>query len=186
MAALYDEDPSRWTATTLASRYSAPPKNVEAFLRLVKLRRKGWAGKKSKEEIDRLDSMRADMLKTWARLAEPRAKRGAIAPPSPSLKDASEIPGEMEVEEVEEEVQEIVVKEKSRTFKWLEETIADAAKDRIRKNSFAFIEVGEGAKGKTRAVWIREGSTGDLRLAREQERSVLLDEVRSTDPSVWK
>lgn len=181
MAALADEDASRWTATTLAKRFDVAPENVAAILRLRRLR-----GPADEDGVARL---REQVRDAWAGLAEVVDRSGparlAAVAPEVEVVPAGETEGEAE-EEVEVEVE--VVEEvcaKSKTAVWVESEGGKAARDTVRRNSFAFIEVGV-AKDVDGAVWIREGSTGALRAADAEERKALLQQCRVDQTTAWQ
>lgn len=204
MAGLYSEDAARWNATTLAVRFGAPRENVEMWLRLCKLR--GIVSKKAKrtaEEEKAVEGMREKAATAWKALPEVTERRRWVTAPSTieasengggtevSMKveggetEATEVAGEKDAT-VEEETEEKIV-QKSRTAEWVETFCENAPRDVSRRTTFAFIEVSR-KKGEEleRAVWIREGVSGCLRVARKEEREVLLSKVRSQDASVWK
>lgn len=173
MAALAAEDGTRWTATTLAARFGAPAENVAALLALRRMR--------PKQEPEKLRQVRDDVGRAWAGLVEVPGRRGGM------LARAAEVVGEVDMDgETGDEVvveEEVVEREKSGTMRLVEELCARGAeKDVVRNTSFAFIEVGSGDV--ERAVWVREGS-GELRLASESERKVLLKGGRADECEAW-
>lgn len=208
MAGLHDEDAARWNATTLATRFGAPRENVEMWLRLCKLR--GRASKKVKrsaQEEEALEEMRTKAVAAWKGLPEVMERRRWMAKPSvieeagrekdrnktEEAEEGAKVDGdekEKEVVRAEEEAQEEgeqKVLRRSRTAEWVESFCENAPRDVSRRTTFAFVEVA-GKKGEEmeRAVWIREGKSGVLRVARREERDVLLSKTRSQDASVWK
>lgn len=201
MLALHDEDGSRWTATTLSARFSAPRENVEAILKLRRFRAPESVGgreKRSADEQKELEIMREQMVNAWKQVPEVTERSGyrrgnqSLAKPSvlPKGEAAAVAAQEGEVDAKEKEVgdaEEKKVVEKSKTAKWIEETCEKAALDVKRRTTFAFIEVGNSRDEEVeRAVWMREGGTGKLRVANEMERKVLLQQVRVVDSGLWK
>lgn len=216
MLALHAEDSARWSATTLSARFSAPRENVEGLLRLARFRQREEVSgreRRSQEESEGLEKMREKAVKAWKELPELTERGGSrrgerrLAEPSVMAKGeaakvaAKETEGGGVVAEAEhgepEEEEELVVVEKSvrksRTAEWVEEFCKEAERDVSRRTTFAFIEVGgkgkEGGGGMEeveRAVWIREGESGKLRVAEEMERKVLLHKVRVVDSGLWK
>lgn len=202
MLALHAEDGSRWTATTLSARFSAPRENVEAILKLRRFRAPEGVGgreRRSADERKELESMREQMLNAWKQLpdvversgyrrADQRLSKPSVLPKGEAAAVAAE-EGEVEMKEKEEvgEVEETKVVEKSRTAKWVEEMCENAALDVKRRTTFAFIEVGNSRDVEVeRAVWMREGATGKLRMASEMERKVVSQQVRVVDSGLWK
>lgn len=192
MAALHAEDSKRWNASTLSARYAAPRENVEAWLRLCKARQG-----REKSEGEEMTRLREQVGEAWGKLRESGDKRRVMRA-GPTKKEESDVAvkseekgEEMEagLEQPEEEPADEVKAEvrKTRTAEWVERVCELGVRDVKRKTTFAFIEVGkEVGEGVQRAVWIREGSTGKLRVAVDREREVLLGRARSQDPSVWK
>eukprot|EP00177_Eucheuma_denticulatum_P008409 GFKZ01015293.1.p1 GENE.GFKZ01015293.1~~GFKZ01015293.1.p1 ORF type:complete len:236 (+),score=43.02 GFKZ01015293.1:209-916(+) len=195
MAALHEEDSKRWNASTLSARYTAPRENVETWLRLVKVRQS-----KEKAEGEEVTRLREQVAEAWGRLRESSEKRRVIrAKPTSkeernvadeSADESTEMEAKMEAEveaEMEETIEEHKVElGKTRTAEWVEKVCEMGVRDVKRKTTFAFVEVGkEVSEGLDGAVWIREGSTGKLRVAVDRERDVLLGKKRSQDPSIW-
>lgn len=208
MAGLHAEDASRWNATTLAARFGAPRENVGMWLRLCKLR--GHAPRRKKrngEEEKAIKEMRMKAVAAWKALPELAERRRWVAKPSvienagtgkeknvtEGTEEREKVEGdkdEKDILNVKEESQEEGEKRvlpKSRTAEWVESFCENAPRDVSRRTTFAFIEVA-GKKGEEmeRAVWLREGKSGVLRLARKEERDVLLSKARSQHASVWK
>lgn len=192
MKALHLEDGSRWSASTLAARFGARRENVAGLLKLVRAGRK--EARRGGEEGERLEKLREEAARAWRevkegggggkrygrRLAAASTREGAGAAVQREEKKKE---GE---QEAEQEMVEQVVRRKSRTAVWVEELCERAEVDVKRRTSFAFIEVG-GEKGEDvdKAVWIREGASGKLRVADERERDVLLQKVRVVDSGLW-
>lgn len=206
MLSLHEEDRGRWSVTTLSARFRAPRENVEALLKLGRVRneRAKELGRLNEEERKKVDEMSEGMVKAWMRLAEvdggawKRGGRGLAEASELAKGEASAVAAaaaggggeEQEEEEVgkgeDEEMD--VVRKKSRTAEWVEKFCEDAERDVCRRSSFAFIEVGGkgGDREVERAVWIREGASGVLRVADPKEREVLLEKVRVVDSGLWQ
>lgn len=192
MKALHLEDGSRWSASTLAARFGARRENVAGLLKLVRAGRKD--ARRGGAEGERLEKLREEAARAWRevkegggggkrygrRLAEASRMEGEGVKVRKEEKQEKE--GEQEVMEMEEQV----VRRKSATAVWVEGLCERAEVDVKRRTSFAFIEVG-GEKGEDvdKAVWIREGASGKLRVAEERERDVLLQKVRVVDSGLW-
>lgn len=203
--ALHEEDPKRWNVTTLSSRFSAERANVEAVLRLFRLRQMRRREVKTRSEEDRVRIERAEerSMEAWKLLGEGVYRGRAIARASVSggegLGEDGDGEGESESESegagaedtVEDAVQAGGGEEKKEVVKsawaeFLEKEIDRAEVDVSRRTTYAFVEIGEGGDDIRRAVWVREGESGRLRLAEEEERRLLMNEVRARDSQAWK
>lgn len=203
MLSLHAENPTRWNATTLAHRFSAPRANVAAILKLYALRTEPAASKPSlaDEKSASLCNARDAALAAWAGIPEVKGMSGrgrARAPPSDTpapLADAAEasareLAGLAEAtgaEGSEEGIGEGAREEELPKSKWWgrvkELCEGEAELDAKRKTTFAFIEVGK--RKETRAVWLRDGATGKLRMADDEERRFLLEETNMRDTKAF-
>lgn len=203
MLALHEEDKNRWTATTLATRFKAPQENVDALLKLGAIRRRREEALQAAngETREKITHLRTQAVKTWAalpdgsistsrwRVAKPthadvtgehnlRAARKASAePPNKSDPMTNETIAENSNTEEPEP-------EKSTWAEHIERICENAELDSVRKTTFAFIEVGK-RQDLHRAVWIREGATGKLRLADQEERKLLTNRVTVRDSKAF-
>lgn len=193
--ALHEEDPKRWNVTTLSTRFSAERGNVEAILRLFRMRqmRQREAKARSEEVQSRVEQLEQRSVEAWNMLGEGVFRGRAIARASVSGGDGLGHEGEAESGDVEEGVDDGAqtdgAEEKFVNSSWaefLEREIEGAEVDVSRRTTYAFVEIGEGGAEVRRAVWLREGDSGRLRLAEEEERQLLVNEVRARDSQAWK
>lgn len=117
-----------------------------------------------------------------APVARPSAKVAAVSDHASGEVSVSEEEGKDDVEESDVKEQVVV---KSAWAQELEQDVGHAERDVTRRTTFAFVEIGV-EKHVSGAVWVREGETGVLRLAQEEERRLLLGEVRARDTEAWK
>jgi len=203
MIDLHEEDSSRWTSTTLSARYSAPIENVSALLKLAYVRKNKlpargdrWRGMKDEDcglNSAELEALREQIRTAWKALPEVKDEVREVGPAvaSESIEKVEAV-GEVVDddtgdEQSEEDVSNKEVVEKSVTAQWIESVCDHAARDVERRTTFAFIEVGgKGALNNVqRAVWLRDGATGKLRVANEDERDILIGNARVADKEVW-
>ncbi|KAI0564179.1 Ribonuclease Z [Gracilaria domingensis] len=189
--ALHEEDPKRWNTTTLSKRFGAHSENVESLLKLHALRkhREKQIQQSEEEERKRIERMREKMVDSWSELQEFVMRTRHVADASRFTTSEKGLEGREEDDDDESDVaDEDMHTEEVVNSKWgayLEKEIEDAALDTPRKCTYAFVEIGKGEEHVRRAVWIREGESGRLRLADEAERSLLLNQVRAKDSQAF-
>lgn len=209
MLELHAEDPSRWTPTTIAARFNASRDNVQAVLRLGKLRPVRETRLRDAKLWESASTARDKALATWADLHVPHVSgksRGMMATRSPSTSDRIALTKEVvnnteqtssdSKEASEEDALESDVDAKfqpepeveiapSKWAKHIEANYEKVEDDWVRKTTYAFIEVGKD-RDVRRAVWLREGGTGKLRIADDEERRLFLSEVTARDTTALK
>lgn len=190
--ALRAEDPTRWTATSLARRFSAPHENVVALLRLGELRAERDEYIASLPDAGTratIERMRSNGTAAWSAICNVSAgrHRKPITKPSDSVPDISAVTDGEKAEDQETTEQQVQL-DKSRWMEYIENNLDNVETDTVRKTSFAFIEVGKPKQqGKLvqRAMWIRDGATGKLRMADEEEQKLLKKQVKVRDSTAF-
>lgn len=202
---LYEEDEKRWTAATLSTRFGVPRANVTALLKLGQLRRQREAMLQTlnEEKKRKLLDLCTKATSAWATLPSVTGggavKRRVLRASSTkgigdrntsvqgqilagvndnneAVKDSSKpIEANTDVE---------IKSEKSPWARYIEEHYRDVELDTVRRTTFAFIEVGRN-QDLQRAVWIREGATGKLRLADDEERKLLTAQIKVRDSTAF-
>ena len=181
MRELHAEDAERWTPTALALRYSAYTENVKAVLSMASLRSR---------IPDACAAAAAKLDDTWRELSAASKVPGRtikhtvpVQPLPDSQAGTKDETGSAqgavtstEQSDVSDEAADTVGT--SVTADWAREQIARAEFETVRKSTFAFIEVGKGLEDAQRAVWLRDGRTGQLRAPSARERARLLDQRR--------
>lgn len=163
LRALHEANPARWTPATLAARYGSSRARVAAVLRLGALR--------TRVQDKHAERTKA-LAEVWRTVDGPLAKRHT--PPMP-VEDDKEI--ELALAEAEDATEEeIDTVGTTETAEWAKYAIAKAEYETTRKSTFAFIEVGKRTSDQSRAVWIRDGTTGLLRAPSRKERIRILDQ----------
>lgn len=199
--ALHEEDSNRWTATTLSARFGAPHDNIAALLSLGKLRQQqnDRIKKLDQEQRKVIEDFRDKGIKAWSSLSSvspytSAASRRRVAMPSKREdligKQNASVVTEEENDEVEVEVgdEEIKDTKKSMWYEYIEDNYDKVQTDSVRKTTFAFIEVGKKNKSQSnieRAVWLRDGATGKLRLADMEEKKLLTSQVKMRDSKAF-
>lgn len=216
--ALHDEDPVRWTATVLATRFGAPRENVQMLLRLgqERKRRQKYINSLPGDQKSNIEKLKSQSVDAWfeisseASLSSRRTRtpysRSQSSPqlstpssrPAKSVDELRTVAFAMEENMDEDDpsvaetpaeadtdkgVDKTAVKE-SEWAKNLDHLCANAELDTIRRWSFAFIEVGR-TKKVHRGIWLREGQSGKLRIADEEERKLFLNVVSMRDSKAF-
>lgn len=198
---LHAESPTRWTASALSARFGVPHDNVSALLGLVTRRadRDAAIERLPRETRDTVTDLRARGCDAWQALPETSAPIRSWrhqAPPSKSDTEMElELQAQMKPEPMPAELRDLAehvsLEEDDHTSKprsawatFLDKRCDGLELDVKRNTSFSFIEVGNDA-GVTRAVWIREGATGKIRIADAEERKLLLSEVKVRDSDAF-
>lgn len=214
--ALHEEDPVRWTATVLATRFGAPQENVKMLLRLgqERIRRQKYINGLPGEQKLSIEKLKEQAVAAWSELStesSPSSRR-AHAPysrahslpkhhtsssrPTKSADELRAIALENDVDDSDPHVAEAskesdtgdesdkMVAKESQWAKNLDDLCANAELDTVRRYSFAFIEVGR-TKKVHRGVWLREGQSGKLRKANDEERKLFLNAVNIRDSKAF-
>lgn len=201
---LHEADQKRWTVTTLAARFGVPRENVAGLLKLGALRRLRLQAIDNMDPETRktMEELRIKSVNAWnalpspapmirRRISTPRAKvdsQTAVVSSDPQSENKSDSDPSANDQTAEEEEN---VKQKSPWAEYIEQNYGKLEDDTVRRTSFAFIEVaGKGGYRKggdkiARAIWIRDGSTGKIRMPDDEERSLLTNEVRVRDSKAF-
>lgn len=220
--ALHDEDPVRWSASVLSTRFRAPYENVQMLLRLrwERRQREKFVQGLSKDEKLRTDRMREQSVSAWKQLHENSSVHRQHSPsargPSPGLRSKSRDRSGSSIDDMRAAVFEsthgkggsaaengttesdlevtegdldskMKDNEEACLSEWageLKEVCENAEQDAVRKWSFAFIEIGR-KRDLKRGVWLREGQSGRLRIADEEERKLFLNQVNMRDSKAF-
>lgn len=214
--ALHEEDPLRWSATVLAARFGAPRENVQMLLRLgqERNRRDQFVKSLPKDQKDTIQKLRDQSISAWSELStegSPFSRRVQFSYLRSQSSSQHRAPGPRPTISVDE-LREVALgkdgdandqhtmesteagagdggddagMERSEWARKLDHLCENVELDTIRRTSFAFIEVGRG-KNIYRGVWLREGQTGKLRIADEDERKLLLNKVNMRDAKAFR